>query len=69
MADDEFVQVGTWLLPEAYGDNYDHFTGTRMRTIPGRCFAVYAKASELRGTAHEWLIPVPTTEPGPEEPK
>lgn len=45
--DGEYVQVGTWLLPEAYGPDYDHFTQTRMETVPGRCIAVYAKAEDL----------------------
>lgn len=39
----EFVQVGTWLLPEAYGHDYDHFTETLMESVPGRCVAVFAR--------------------------
>lgn len=35
-------QVGTWLLPEAYGPDYDHFTQTRSKTQPGICVAVFA---------------------------
>lgn len=43
----EFVRVGTWLSPDAYGNDYDHFTGTTMETRPGQCIALYAKAADL----------------------
>lgn len=46
----QYVQVGTWLLPEAYGPNYDHFTETRMDTVPGRCVALYAKPADVPQT-------------------
>lgn len=53
----EFVQVGTWLLPEGYGPNYDHFTNTKMLTKEGICVAVYAKRTDIEGTRWAYLIP------------
>lgn len=53
---DEYVRVGTWLLPEGYGANYDHFTGTIMDTNPGSCMALYAKIEDLLGTRYEYYI-------------
>ena len=53
---DEYVRVGTWLLPEGYGADYDHFTGTIIDTKPGICMALYAKVEDLRGTRYEYLI-------------
>lgn len=55
---DEFIQVGTWLLPEAYGPNYDHFTNTKSKTQPGVMIAVYAKREDIEGTRWEYLIPI-----------
>jgi hypothetical protein len=55
---DEFVQVGTWLLPEAYGHDYDHFTNTKAPTKEGICIAVYAKKSDIEDTRWAYLIPI-----------
>lgn len=49
----EYVRVGTWLLPEGYGADYDHFTMTQADTQPGICIAVYAKVEDIRGTRYE----------------
>lgn len=53
--DAEFVQVGTWLLPEAYGNDYDHFTMTRMKSLSRARVAVYARPEDLAGTPAEHL--------------
>lgn len=53
----EYVQVGTWLLPEAYGSDYDHFTNTKTATKEGVCITVYAKRSDIEGTRWAYLIP------------
>lgn len=42
---EDLEQVGTWLLPEAYGPDYDHFTETKMPTKPGHHVAVYRLSS------------------------
>lgn len=63
--EDEFVQVGTWLLPEAYGNDYDHFTQTKCQTTPGVCIAVYAKASDLDEVRRIPTPPPPAPEPFP----
>lgn len=52
----EYVRVGTWLLPEGYGPDYDHFTMTQVDTQPGVCIAVYAKVEDIRGTRYESLL-------------
>ena len=54
--EDEYIQVGTWLLPEAYGQDYDHFTNTRIQSKEGVCIAVYAKKEDIIGTKYEWMI-------------
>jgi len=57
MSDQKWVRVGTWLLPQAYGEHYDHFTGTRMAPgQPDHHVPLYAKASDLRGGPYEYLI-------------
>lgn len=67
------VQVGTWLLPEAYGNDYDHFTMTRMESKPGVCIAVFARVEDLMGTPYEWVVTqnqqgAPSDERGPSRP-
>lgn len=52
---DDYVQVGTWLLPEYYGPDYDHFTETHSPTIPGQCIAVYAKLKDVDPALHDAL--------------
>lgn len=53
--EEKWVRVGTWLLPQAYGVNYNHFTQTRMDNVPDRTVALYAKASDLIGGPYEYL--------------
>jgi len=61
---DEYIQVGTWLLPEGYGHDYDHFTNTKMHSIDGICVAVYAKKSDIEETRWAYLIPTETGNEG-----
>lgn len=51
----EYVRVGTWLLPEAYGQNYDHFTMTKAKLQKEVCIPVYAKVEDLMGSPYEHL--------------
>lgn len=60
----DYVQVGTWLLPESYGQDYDHFTGTRMATEPGVCVALYAIASEVPAPQPAHALPLGPMEVG-----
>lgn len=64
---DEFLWVGAWLLPEGYGDSYDHFTNTHMETMPGRSVAVYAKRSDLEACGKEWAGRVVATREATED--
>lgn len=44
---DVYVNVGTWLIPEHYGHNYDHFTETRTPTRAGMTIALYARSEDM----------------------
>jgi hypothetical protein len=48
---EKFIRVGTWLLPNSYGDHYDHFTQTGshggMPATKGQWLPLYALASDI----------------------
>lgn len=50
----ELVRVGTWLLPQTYGQKYDHFTQTKMPSRRGVSIALYAAADDV---AHQYDPP------------
>lgn len=52
---EDMVQVGTWLLPKDYGNDYDHFTPTRMPSNKGKHVALFAKREDLKGSGFEYL--------------
>lgn len=55
----DLVRCGTWLLPQAYGDTYDHFTETHggMEFRQGVWIPLYASAADLE---KKHLPPIPS---------